>query len=921
MTFSFRSLDKFNRLIYQILASLNALGGGGRAAKALKEMHEILWTIYNKYLQYLRDGSDSGWQKIEIGDFVNTMDAAQNVVQEVIDAFQELKESAKILDVEYGYLKSVDFTGDYIEASLLDPLAITFEKFLDELRNVAVNEVEMMRQAQDLSSQRYLNLMTVSTFLSSVTASTLQITANNSESVLSIIVNTMWFTSLVFSTASAVYSLLIMTWRQSPVRQFDNTLSPMPHWLVKSFKNGPVSTLIVAIFAFAIGICVMAFQTAIQQGHIETAVVSTVFAGVHMNLLLLISGWFLWEKWKSKHLYFWVVIKEKLLSTHSKKIRMFHDQSARLLKYIDICRRKIALSLTKLKDSILAYGEHEDDIEMEASTHLSRPKMINTNEQIVRDRDILSTAAQLTVPHVEASSSDLADAHTENSRQSASNHIPDFDNRTILQFSSSSDFLASAQNEARELIVVKDGPYFPAVQTLDLDDKHVKRVIWDESNHLLVQTEQSINIWKISGLNIRISRNATTELMGTLPLDVEPITVHWVPNNLGNEDTFIVVQDNLVKLYDLNCKNIRSIDICILDEMSTFIHPELSDVVLLDSSRVLCVAGFVIGRVNLNQCLITILNKEKDSLVNCGGEKSLTVSKKTGSILLHGSKDNLLLLKTTKDQLECQYIWEETMYYQKLFSPIRSVGFCGKDDELIYGLSGHNLFIFCPETGDPSLYRTLHIYTSPTFPVEISSHTSFSMIPGTTPYRFAFGLQDGSISVWSIQSDNFFKDGVPGVELANIHDRKGADSNYGVSKDLAEGGWASPHDGYVFSPVEIIYYGSSLFTNTEFKTFNEREDKKCEGEKQSGLVNLYFASLHLRRVGLPPEAQHHHVFKLEPFLCNCLRLNLLLWEVIHRSKVQFPCEVIITVGKELVLKRKTVNANCAPTFTHIHGYK
>ena len=38
-----------------------------------------------------------------------------------------------------GYLKSVDFTGDYIEASLLDPLAITFEKFLDELRNVAVN--------------------------------------------------------------------------------------------------------------------------------------------------------------------------------------------------------------------------------------------------------------------------------------------------------------------------------------------------------------------------------------------------------------------------------------------------------------------------------------------------------------------------------------------------------------------------------------------------------------------------------------------------------------------------------------------------------------------------------------------------------------------------------------------------------------
>ena len=78
----------------------------------------------------------------------------------------------------------------------------------------------MIRQAQDFSSQRYLNLTTVATFLSSVTATTLQITTGDQQSVqsaLSIIMNTMWFTSLVFSTASAVYSLLIMTWRQSPV--------------------------------------------------------------------------------------------------------------------------------------------------------------------------------------------------------------------------------------------------------------------------------------------------------------------------------------------------------------------------------------------------------------------------------------------------------------------------------------------------------------------------------------------------------------------------------------------------------------------------------------------------------------------------------------------------------------------------------
>ena len=75
----------------------------------------------------------------------------------------------------------------------------------------------MIRRTQDISSQRYLNLTTVATFLSSVTATTLQITAGDQQSVLSTIMNTMWFTSLVFSTASAVYSLLIMTWSRSPV--------------------------------------------------------------------------------------------------------------------------------------------------------------------------------------------------------------------------------------------------------------------------------------------------------------------------------------------------------------------------------------------------------------------------------------------------------------------------------------------------------------------------------------------------------------------------------------------------------------------------------------------------------------------------------------------------------------------------------
>lgn len=78
-------------------------------------------------------------------------------------------------------------------------------------------DIPAIRQSQEFVSQRYLNLTTIATFLSSVTATTLQITADGPVSVLTTTTNSFWFVSLVFSSASAIYSLLLMTWRQSPV--------------------------------------------------------------------------------------------------------------------------------------------------------------------------------------------------------------------------------------------------------------------------------------------------------------------------------------------------------------------------------------------------------------------------------------------------------------------------------------------------------------------------------------------------------------------------------------------------------------------------------------------------------------------------------------------------------------------------------
>ena len=117
--------------------------------------------------------------------------------------------------------------------SIFEPLVTNLEKYIRELTGIAEKgniqfplldvlvftmlwtEIPTIRQSQEFISQRYLNLTTIATFLSNVTATTLQITADGPVSTLTVTTNSLWSISLVFSSASAVYSLLVMTWRQS----------------------------------------------------------------------------------------------------------------------------------------------------------------------------------------------------------------------------------------------------------------------------------------------------------------------------------------------------------------------------------------------------------------------------------------------------------------------------------------------------------------------------------------------------------------------------------------------------------------------------------------------------------------------------------------------------------------------------------
>ena len=72
-----------------------------------------------------------------------------------------------------------------------------------------------IRFAQKHGATNLLNLSTVATFFSAVTATSLQFSYALQQTLIADAVNSFWFASLVFSIGAAVNSLLGLTWKQA----------------------------------------------------------------------------------------------------------------------------------------------------------------------------------------------------------------------------------------------------------------------------------------------------------------------------------------------------------------------------------------------------------------------------------------------------------------------------------------------------------------------------------------------------------------------------------------------------------------------------------------------------------------------------------------------------------------------------------
>ncbi|KLO19393.1 hypothetical protein SCHPADRAFT_74929 [Schizopora paradoxa] len=206
-------------------------------------------------------------------------------------AFLSLKaaaESAKrYLETEYNLILFREYPIDgFLNDVLWGSFTAPLETVVRELSHLADRHIQALHTSQERNMAKFLHLTTIATFLSSVTATTLQISFGDQPSALSSATNTFWFCSLVFSIGSAMHSLLAMTWNQSDVRP---TEAALPPWLYKWFHKGPITMLVLSGITFSIGLCLLAYGL---NQDLATPVITTIFATIITAILFLLSGFF-----------------------------------------------------------------------------------------------------------------------------------------------------------------------------------------------------------------------------------------------------------------------------------------------------------------------------------------------------------------------------------------------------------------------------------------------------------------------------------------------------------------------------------------------------------------------------------------------------------------------------------------------------
>ncbi|KAI6045140.1 hypothetical protein EDC04DRAFT_2560260, partial [Pisolithus marmoratus] len=164
----------------------------------------------------------------------------------------------------------------------LDNITATLSLFIE----IGVPTIKLHQQ--DVAAN-LLNLSTVATFFSAVTASTLQFSSASTETALADTVNAFWFSSLVFSIAAAVNSLLKLKWKGTMYRSPGHRV---PWWVLIWIKRSPLVFLVMSVACFSAGLLLFMYSSP-QVRILQYRTLST-FTSCG---LVIVSAWVLSERW------------------------------------------------------------------------------------------------------------------------------------------------------------------------------------------------------------------------------------------------------------------------------------------------------------------------------------------------------------------------------------------------------------------------------------------------------------------------------------------------------------------------------------------------------------------------------------------------------------------------------------------------
>ncbi|KAG2046627.1 WD40 repeat-like protein [Suillus hirtellus] len=670
----------------------------------------------------------------------------------------------------------------------------------EHIDNITVNlsmfieiGVPTIRFAQQHAAANLLNLSTVATFFSAVTATTLQFSYQLTDGVLEKSVNAFWFSSLVFSIAAAVNSLLGLTWKQAMYRSPGHRV---PWWVLIWIKRSPLVFLVMSVACFSAGL--MLFTYATDQGFV-TSTITTVFTAVTSFGLAAVSAWFASERWifvqHRGHVWLEDVINETthrmlLLSAVVEVRKIIHYCNQRILAIRGLIRR---VSFKKEGPQMLEISHHHEPALSMCSEYTERPNSLDapaseesesSRRSIARQRFKGAVRSVIMMQQQQAGQVPLylrpfmpprTPSFDRNSTagmsptrfssiglntirgQRVSTLIPKL--RTLepiqdlsihtalvrhLQFSPNGKYLATSSWD-RSSIIFRVGESFSTQAVLVHVRGFIGQVAWSATGTiLLTRLTRGIKVWTEDGLSKR-----------TIDRPHSVSSIAWLPNS---DTHFFSVEGSDVFRLDIQGKVLDSYHFGRIQLHNVAVTP--------DGQRLLGVGPLLAApnglhpsrttRVEKRIIVFNIETKQFESQTPVVNDvRDITISKRGGNVLISFERKTppqlwkMELVRDARGREQHSFAQVARLLLRHTYLPKAQVDiagssyFGGKEDQLVLcaGKAG-DIHIWDRDTA-----ALLHYIRPQTFGGDLTcvawNHST------DEPFMFATGSHDGTVRVWT----------------------------------------------------------------------------------------------------------------------------------------------------------------------------